>query len=423
MFKMKCFSFLMTLVLLLVSISLSTIGADTSGQDEFYLLGDLNNDNVVDSLDCTILQRHILGNDILDSSTLRAADINGDGVVNSIDYNLLSRHVLGQYYENDIIIEVVDSETGVGIEGAYLSFSVDGYEGITIVYETDENGFFRLENVQLNVATRARINVMSEGYITEEIIIYAHSISGTEPLTFTAEEAIKLYQEQIIQLEDINFENYVRSVIDKPSGAIYLSDVKDIERLAPYYMNIESLEGIQHFHNLKSLSLCNDVFFPGGSMSYTDINQIRDLSPIAGLTKLETLGFTGNEVEDISPLAELKNLRSLRISDNSLIDISVLSKLQNLEILYAYSCQLDDLSPLAELVNLRRLILGYNLIEDISPLSELIKLERLSLENNQIKDITPLSQLLELEHLSLRNNLIEDFSPVENLPKLNTFWK
>lgn len=62
--------------------------------------GDLNMDGVINSIDCVLLKRIILGfyiNSTPDNKTLdiyNNADTNNDGLINSIDYALLKRHVL-----------------------------------------------------------------------------------------------------------------------------------------------------------------------------------------------------------------------------------------------------------------------------------------------------------------------------------------
>ena len=64
-------------------------------QDILY--GDLNNDNIVNSLDCVLLSRFLLEiiNEIPNEHGINAADLNKDGLINSLDYTLLSRYVLG----------------------------------------------------------------------------------------------------------------------------------------------------------------------------------------------------------------------------------------------------------------------------------------------------------------------------------------
>lgn len=88
------------------SLQWPSIGADrlngTNPAKERYLnkdilYGDLNGDNIVNSLDCVLLGRFLLEiiNDFPNLNGINAADLNKDGIINSVDYTLLSRYVLG----------------------------------------------------------------------------------------------------------------------------------------------------------------------------------------------------------------------------------------------------------------------------------------------------------------------------------------
>ena len=89
-------------------------------------------------------------------------------------------------------------------------------------------------------------------------------------------------------------------------------------------------------------------------------NQIRDITPLAGLTQLRDLGLWENHIPDISPLAELSNLIRLNLKNNVI----------------------SDVSPLAGLINLESLELEDNLISDISPLDGLAENISISWGNN-----------------------------------------
>ena len=127
-------------------------------------------------------------------------------------------------------------------------------------------------------------------------------------------------------------------------------------------------------------------------------NQIRDLSPLTGLKKLQRLELWRNQIRDISPLIGLTNLTGLFLSSN----------------------QIRDITPLAGLTKLRELGLGYNKpkIRDITPLTKLTKLEWLRLVGNQIRDVTPLAKLVNLNTLYLNGNPVQDTSPLASLTKL-----
>ena len=105
-----------------------------------------------------------------------------------------------------------------------------------------------------------------------------------------------------------------------------------------------------------------------------------------------------NSITDLSPLANLTQLTTLGLGDNNIVDIS----------------------PLGNLTQLPTLYLKNNIITDISPLTNLVNLERLELQNNRITDITPLENLTNLEHLDTQNNPIFDAdSPVVEIPDFN----
>ena len=191
-------------------------------------------------------------------------------------------------------------------------------------------------------------------------------------------------------------------------------------------------------------------------------NEIRDLSPLAGLIKLNGIGISDNPVSDVSPLASLisleridawrtsisdfsdlaklprlrwinfgddrsisalpslkglKALRRLEINDCNISDFSGLSELTQLEWLTLVNNQISDITPLANLKRLEHLNLDANVIKDVSPLAELTRLKVLYLENNVISDVSSLAGLTNLERLNLRNNAISDFSPLDGLPE------
>jgi hypothetical protein len=139
-------------------------------------------------------------------------------------------------------------------------------------------------------------------------------------------------------------------------------------------------------------------------------NQISDLSPLSGLTKLKTLYLFYNKISKISALSGLVNLSTLYISNNQISDLSPLSGLTKLKTLYLYSNKISKISALSGLVNLSYLHMGSNQISDISPLSTLSKLTYLYLKNNLISDIAPLKTLTQKYRLYISGNCIKSIS-------------
>ena len=147
-----------------------------------------------------------------------------------------------------------------------------------------------------------------------------------------------------------------------------MEDMQRLHDLVSDSDGIKSLEGLQYGVNLNFLHIGRGL--------------VSDLTPLAGLTNLETLKLYGHQISDISSLAELMSLRNLQLQANII----------------------SDLTPLMRHGELESLLLHENKINDISPLSNLTKLKHLDLAINQIDDFTHLLKLTNLTHLDIRNN-------------------
>ena len=146
---------------------------------------------------------------------------------------------------------------------------------------------------------------------------------------------------------------------------------------------------------------------------------VSDLTPLSGLTNLETLVLYNNEISDLQPLASLVNLRTLRLELNRIEDIGPLAKLHKLESLQITNNRIADLGPLSGLSQLRTLWLSDNRIEDISPLGELASLRNLYLSGNRVTDLGIFAELA-LCDLRLAGNGIEDISALRRMNQETT---
>jgi len=86
---------------------------------------------------------------------------------------------------------------------------------------------------------------------------------------------------QSIEFEDVNLEGCVRERIGGPEGPLFPADVKDVPYLECPDRAIALLGGLEHMTGLTHLSLWE--------------NRIVDLTPLRGLTSLETLQLGHNE--------------------------------------------------------------------------------------------------------------------------------
>ncbi|TGD19833.1 MucBP domain-containing protein [Levilactobacillus suantsaiihabitans] len=87
-----------------------------------------------------------------------------------------------------------------------------------------------------------------------------------------------------------------------------------------------SLEGLQYATNLTT------IVFNGLAQAQDALSPIyagiTDISPLANLTKLQTVWLECNSISDVTPLANLKNLTSLQLEYNKISDFSSLNPSQ-----------------------------------------------------------------------------------------------
>lgn len=170
------------------------------------------------------------------------------------------------------------------------------------------------------------------------------------------------------------------------------------------YNNVSDLSPIANLTNLKGLNL-------GG-------NQISDLSLIANLTNLKGLGVGGNPISDLSPIANLQ-LEGIAFDDYApLTDISVLADMESLIVVHMWGPRFRNMSPLVNLPNIEVLDLCGNEISEIPSLKNLPKLKELYVFQNDVSDVSILQDLTNLERLNLEGNDITDISPLAGLTNL-----
>lgn len=150
--------------------------------------------------------------------------------------------------------------------------------------------------------------------------------------------------EKAIKFADKVLEQRVREAIGKPEGPITEGDAAQVTELSigndwqekfPKGSQFSKLGGIEYFINLQTL----DISF----------HKVKDLSKLAGLTRLTFLKAFGNIIQDVSPLAGLTNLTSLNLGGNKIKSITALSGLTNLTELMLDMNPIKDYSPIAEI--------------------------------------------------------------------------
>lgn len=231
--------------------------------------------------------------------------------------------------------------------------------------------------------------------------------------------------------EDPNLEIFVRFTLRTPLDDLADSLLLAVDTLESHHViipDVVSVAGLEHCLNLEYLGMWRQSIEELSPLAglvkleYLNLTQnyrIRDVSPLAGLTNLRYLDLDSNEITDISPLAGLTRLTYLKITLNrGITDISAVANMKELEQFGCSFCAISDLSPLAGLTNLWRLRLGFGGVNDISPLAGLTNLKLLYLKDNNITDISAVAGMTRLDRLYLSGNAIVDISPLQNLKSL-----
>ena len=239
-----------------------------------------------------------------------------------------------------------------------------------------------------------------------------------------------------LRLEEAEFEEADYEAISQMTG---------LERLEIVDSPISQLDFLKNLTNLKRLHIRGSRE-PAGTFSdlsalaglinledlYLYLDGVSDLNGLSGMSQLKSLVLTGNmEIADLSPLAGLTKLQSLEVplgGENVGVDLSPLAGLADLRTLRTGS-NVTDLSPLSGLTGLRELDLtygGYSARDSkeyrsLEPLSSLTGLTSLTIRNLWVSDLSPLSGLTKLRSLTIYNGAsIEDLSPLAGLTGLKS---
>ena len=168
--------------------------------------------------------------------------------------------------------------------------------------------------------------------------------------------------------------------------------------------NINDLSIIAYLVNLKSLGISN-CNFP-------------DLKIIENLKKLKSINTSSNGHLNFSHLPYINSLQSLNLSKNNIHNIDFINRFTNLKWLDLSDNEITDISQIQELSSLKYLDLSDNKIRDISPLAKLVELQYLNVEENQIINLNGLNGTINLQNLDARSNQIKDISGLSELNKL-----
>ncbi len=147
---------------------------------------------------------------------------------------------------------------------------------------------------------------------------------------------------------------------------------------------------------------------------------IKDLGPLAGFVRLQSLHLYHADVDDLEPLRNLKGLKFLRVGRTGVTDLDPLKELKALQLLdLGNNHDLKDLAPLKGLTALQNLNLSWTNVTDLEPLKDLSALDTLNLTDTKgIENLTQLKGLLRLEKLFLSRTAVANLKPLKKLKAL-----
>uniref|UniRef100_UPI00037BB718 leucine-rich repeat domain-containing protein n=1 Tax=Paenibacillus fonticola TaxID=379896 RepID=UPI00037BB718 len=184
-----------------------------------------------------------------------------------------------------------------------LILNENNISDISLLSSLQSLAHLELKNNQIkNVAPLSGLSQLTELYLGGNSITDYSPLAGIFGQLNGKDFALPGNNEdQVISFDDPYFEQAVRTSIQKPKGEIRVQDVNGITELRIYSNdNLSNLEGIQYFTDLKYLTIRG-----------TDV---KDITRLEQLKKIETLNLGDNQIEDISVLGKLTNIRTLDLA-------------------------------------------------------------------------------------------------------------
>ena len=138
------------------------------------VIGDVNGDGKVNTMDYILIRKHILKNPSLTGNELKKADVNSDGKVNSADYIIVRKTILGQSIDdkpNVISIHFIAGDISYSANG-----NKDGNTHFSDAILLESNGKYAM----IDMSTKYNYNKYVKKYLKElgvkelEFVIITH---------------------------------------------------------------------------------------------------------------------------------------------------------------------------------------------------------------------------------------------------------
>ena len=225
-----------------------------------------------------------------------------------------------------LVVKVTD-QNGFAFSGeVVITFTVTVGDGMLSVTHTKTNKNGRAESML----------TLGPNLGTNTVEVSAAGIEQTVTFNAVARTAV--------DIPDSNLRAAIETTLGVAlSNPIALSEMAALTRLEASNANISDLTGLEFATNLTELELGPERI----ANEWRNSNAVKDLSPLAGLTRLTRLHLPNNSISDISAVADLTSLTWLNLWGNSISAIFPVAGLTKLTDLYLGDNNISDISPLA----------------------------------------------------------------------------
>lgn len=223
------------------------------------------------------------------------------------------------------------------------------------------------------------------------LLVLSLAACGTPAASEPMSDKASASSHEVVVFTDEVLEELVRKAMNKPSGDILISEAQAVTELN---LEMEGGKPIPRVKDISDLAQFPNLAFLNLNWALHNDGKPVDVSPLAGLKKLERLYICCDDISDIEPLKGLINMKDLWIWGNRNIeDISALSGMTQIESLWIKGNRITDISALANMKNLVYLYMEDNQVTDLSPLAGLSKLTNVLLSGNPATDYSPLKDV------------------------------
>ena len=221
-----------------------------------------------------------------------------------------------------------------------------------------------------------------------------------------------LEDETEIRFSSKAFSEYVSKISGVTKDEMKFKWMKNQTKLEILDPNIDSLQDLIFFPNLKELRLENLTLNNLEGISnciklelyQTKNSDIKDNSELAKLINLKTyIDYNKTKEEDIKAIKDL-NLTKLNLYHYNDYRTEVISNIKTLKNLHLQNTEIKNIDSISKVTNLETLEILTSKIDSLKGIENMTKLKEILLNDNEIYDITELANNEGLKKIDVRHN-------------------